>query len=316
MSAIDTLLRILEDIHRGTGTAKLSLEQIIEMLPDMKDCTVEELRNIKGTANLLSSPLNKTDEKLKYYQTVKVYLEKAERERPIDEQFPYVRSDMDEFDRQLNKLLTSRVFVENRLNNESDQMELAVRQLFRAHLKEEGWDFWDVPLKGGKLYRKKDVLLVQWDTMIGARKGDEYRLYLVETKLYPHANDILCDKDDKKRYSKCLYERGKRTIDYLSSLSIKNIKGQCDVMRMQDNLLLEIADAKVELVYSSRIMNDDIKERIEQVSTLLRVDGYSANVSFMECPSVSEANFTSILSGDDISAHVLEPEQSEVDENL
>jgi exo-beta-1,3-glucanase (GH17 family) len=134
--------------------------------------------------------------------------------------------------------------------------------------------------------------------------------------MYPHANDILCDKDDNKRYNKCLYERGKRTIDYLNSLSKKNIKEQCDVMRMQDNLLLEIADAKVELVYSSRIMNDDVKERIEQVSTLLRVDGYSANVSFMECPSVSEGNFTSILSGDDISAHVLEPEQSEVDENL
>ena len=35
---------------------------------------------------------------------------------------------MDEFDRQLNKLFTSRAFVENRLNNESDQMELAIRQ--------------------------------------------------------------------------------------------------------------------------------------------------------------------------------------------
>ena len=295
-SSVDTILRMLEDLHRGTNTTELSLEQFKEMLPDVKDCTVEQLRSMKGTANLLSSPLTKTDEKLKYYQTINVYLEKAEREHPIDEQFPYVRTDMDEFDKQLNKMLTSRAFMENRLNNESDQMELAVKQLFRAHLKQEGWDFWDVPLSEGKLYKKKDMLLVQWDTMIGARNCDECRLFLVETKLYPHANDVLCDENDRKRYNKCLYARGKRTIEYLASLFGKDIKGQCGTMRTQDTALLEFVDAKVELVYASRIMNHEIKKRIEQVSTLLSTDGHSVNVSFMECPSVSEGNFTSVLS--------------------
>lgn len=314
---MDALLSVLEDVHRGTSITKISLSQFSDMLTDkydVKECTVEQLRGIKGTANLLSSSMDKTNDKLKYYQSVKVHLENAERERPIEEQFPFVRTDMDEFDRQLNKLFTSRAFVENRLNNESDQMELAVQQLFRAHLKREKWDYWDVPLLGGKVYRKKDVSLVQWDAMIGARRDDEFRLFLVETKIYPHANDIICDKDDKVKYSKCLYERGMRTIAYLASLSDKNIKGQCDPMRMQDNVLLELVDAKVELVYSSRIMNDEIKERIGQISTRFRADGYSVNVSFMECPSVSEGTVTSILSDSDLSAVGQESERSEVDE--
>lgn len=58
-----------------------------------------------------------------------------------------------------------------------------------------------------------------------------------------------------------------RTIAYLTSLSDKNIEGQCNPMRMQDTVLLELVDAEVELVYSSRIMNDEIKERIGQIST-------------------------------------------------
>ena len=304
----------MEDIHRGTIITELSLEKLKEMLPDEKDCTVGQLRIMKGTANLHSSQLSKTDQKLRDYQTIKLYLEKAERERSIDEQFPYVRTDMDEFDKQLNKLFTSRAFVEYRLNYESDQMELAVRQLFRAHLKKGEWDFWDVPLSEGKLYKKKDVLLVHWDTMIGARNGDECRLFLLETKLYPHANDVLCDENDIKRYNKCLYVRGKRTIVYLASLSDKNIKEQCGTMRTQDTALIEFVDAKVELVYASRIMNQEIKTRIEQVSTLLSADGYSANVSFMECPTVSEGNFTSVLSDDNLSIDVLGLQQSEQDD--
>ena len=191
------MLSVLEDIHRGTSITKMSLDQFSDMLNEkcaVKNCTVKQLRGIKGTANLLSSSIDKTNNKLKYYQAVKVQLEKAERECPIEEQFPFVRTDMDEFDRQLNKLFTSRAFVENRLNNESDQMELAVQQLFRAHLKRENWDYWDISLLEGKVYRKKDVPLVQWDGIIGARRGDEFRLFLMETKMYPHADDIICEE--------------------------------------------------------------------------------------------------------------------------
>lgn len=148
--------------------------------------------------------MDKTNDKFKYYQSIKVHLEKAEGECPIEEQFHLVRTDMDEFNLQLNKLFISRAFVENLLNNESDQMELADQQLFRAHLRTETWDCWDVHLLGGKMCRKMDFQLLQWDTMMGARRSDEFRLFLADTKIYPHANDIICDKDDKVKYSKWL----------------------------------------------------------------------------------------------------------------
>lgn len=276
---------------------KISLDIFNNMLTEkyeVNEYSVEQLRDIKGTANLLASSIDKTNDKCKYYQAVKVHLEKAERMRPIEEQFPFLRTDMIEFDRQLNKLFTSNAFVENRLNNESDQMELAVQKLFCEHLQREKWDFGEILLSGGTIYLKKSVPLVQWDGMIGARRGDESRLFLTETKMYPHANDIMCDEEEKIKYSKCLYQRGVRTIAYLDSLSTKNIEGQCVTMRMQDKVLLEYVGAKIELVYSSRIMNKEIKERIGQLSTKLLSEGYSVNVSFMECPSTSEGIVTSV----------------------
>ena len=118
--SVDALLGVLDDIHRGTSIIKMPLDLFNNMLTEKYEVnkyTVEQLRGIKGTANLRTSSLDKTNEKLKYYQAVKVHLEKAERMRPIEEQFPFLRTDMIEFDRQLNKLFTSNAFVEYHLNN-------------------------------------------------------------------------------------------------------------------------------------------------------------------------------------------------------
>ena len=321
---VDALLGVLDDIHRGTSIIKMSLDLFNNMLTEKYEVnkyTVEQLRDIKGTANLRTSSLDKTNEKLKYYQAVKVHLEKAERMRPIEEQFPFVRTDMIEFDRQLNKLFTSNAYVENRLNNESDQMEIAVQKLFRGHLQREEWDFAEVLLPGGIINGKKNVPLVQWDDLIYASRGDESRLFLIETKIYPHANDIICDEEDKIKYSKCLYVRGVRTIAYLASLLTKNIEGQCAAMRVEDKALLELIGAKIELVYSSRIMNKEIKERIGKLSTKLLSEGCSVNVSYMECPSASEGKVTSVptdvtvtsVANSDLPFVEQDPEQSEAD---
>ena len=100
-STVDKLLNLLEDIRHVKNITKFSQEEFREMLPSedcMKDCTVEELRDIKRNANLRSSSMDKTNDKLKYYNIVKVFLEEEERKRPIDEQFPFVRIDMDDFD--------------------------------------------------------------------------------------------------------------------------------------------------------------------------------------------------------------------------
>ena len=262
------------------------------MLPSddcMKDCTVEQLRDIKRTANLRSSSMDKTNDKLKYYNIVKVFLEEEERKHPIDEQFPFVRIDMDVFDRQLDKMLKSMTQLHKETLNFSTQMELAVRKLFGAYLDSNGWDYWDVPLTGGKIYRKKGDSLVQWDSIIGARKDDDFRLFLVETKTIPHQNDIFCEKGDEG-YDTIL-ERGKRTIEYTKSLRSKNMKGLNGALRTQDNLLLEFVEAKIVFVYASGIMHDDIKDRIKRLPAMFKEDEYSVDVCFMECHTATEGSF-------------------------
>ena len=59
-------------------------------------------------------------------------------------------------------------------------------------------------------------------------------------------------------------------------------------MFSEDNLLLKHADAKIELVYSSRMMNKEFEDRLGQPSATLLSNGYSVNVYFTECPSTSE----------------------------
>ena len=68
-------------------------------------------------------------------------------------------------------------------------------------------------------------------------------------------------------------------------------------------------------------MNKEIKERIGQLSIKLLSEGYSVDVSFMECPSTSEGIVTSVptdvtvtsVANSDLPFVEQEPEQSEAD---
>ena len=77
-------------------------------------------------------------------------------------------------------------------------------------------------------------------------------------------NDIFCPRDDE-RYFKCILERSKRTIQYLASLREK----QCGAMRTQDSVLLDLVEAKLGFVYASRIMHDQIKDRLNRLPAML-----------------------------------------------
>ena len=91
-----TLWIALALFHRGTSITETSLDEFNSRLTEDYEAnkyTVEQLRDIKVMVNLFAS-LDKKNVKLKYYRAVKVHLEKAERVRPIEEQFPFVRTDI------------------------------------------------------------------------------------------------------------------------------------------------------------------------------------------------------------------------------
>lgn len=82
------------------------------------------------------------------------------------------------------------------------------KQLFRAHLKQEKWDFFDM---WPTILVDQNVPCVHWDSMIYAERDNEFRLFLMDETMYPPKIPSL-------------YERGLKTIAYITSLREKNIK--------------------------------------------------------------------------------------------
>ena len=292
---IETLLDIIEDVRRRSSIINLSLDDFRDLLPDKKSisrCSVNELREIKATATLRSSAIDKADPRLKYYDAIKLYLEAEERSRPIEEQFPHVRTDMDEFDRRLDKMTASLDKLFRESANESDQMELAVRKLLGRYLESIGWEYWDVGLREGRIFQKKGTAIAQWDGVIGAKRDDELCIFLVETKRIPHANDIF--RDDDINNGKSMFVRGIKTMEYFNLLRNKDIEGQFGSMLEQDLILKLYINARVVFVYASQTMNEAAKNRIRLLPAMFVEQGHSVDVYLMECLSPSEGNVVKV----------------------
>ena len=292
---IETLLDIIDDLRRGESIIDLSLDDFRDLLPDKKTisrCSVNELRGIKATATLSSSAIDEADPRLKFYTAVKLYLEGEERSRPIEEQFPHVRTDMDEFDRRLNKMIASLDKQYRESANESDQMEFAARKLLGRYLESNRWEYWDVGLKEGRIYQKKGTAIAQWDGVIGAKRDDELCIFLVETKRIPHANDIF--RDDDINTGNSMFVRGIKTMEYLNFLRNKDIEGQFGSMLEQDLILKLYINARVVFVYASQTMNEAAKNRIRLLPAMFVEQGHSVDVYLMECLSPSEGNVVKV----------------------
>ena len=80
--------------------------------------------------------------------------------------------------------------------NDSDQMEFAAQKLFGHHLAANGWDCWDVALEVGKVQKGKGAAIAQSGCIFGAQTVNEVRLYLVETRRFPHINGVRREDDD------------------------------------------------------------------------------------------------------------------------
>ena len=135
---ITVLVNILEDLRGEGRILNLSLDEFRKQLPakgSISLCSVVQLRKVKSTADVLSFSMDKRNPRLKFYQEIKKYLEEEERSRPIDEQFPFVRTDIDDIARSLADLTRAAANLNRESSNESTQMEKATQEILCRSLK-------------------------------------------------------------------------------------------------------------------------------------------------------------------------------------
>ena len=156
--------------------------------------------------------MNKTNPELQYILAMITKLVKEERERDIEEQFPYVRIDLDQLEKTSSNLVSYTL-------NQSVVLEEMIRTWLKCHFKYRNYivvDLFDIISDGVIKHLNGKDDLVQWDAMIAVSNEDLKRIYFVETKSKAHVKDVLGDK-------KCLQNRMSKTIELMADLKIADV---------------------------------------------------------------------------------------------
>lgn len=217
-------------------------------------------------------------------------LMKEERSRPINEQFPLLCLDMDTLTANTVSLTESTKRLCRTEENKGKEMEAAVLPLFSDWLQENQWDSTHVPIKDGKISSLEDkkTVLVQWDGIICAERGDEKMLYLIETKQIADVNDILKPSDG-------LYDRGVKTRQYLLDLMKGFKKGMNYNLenKIQHSILRLYFDYSITVVYASGLMKGAVKEELIKAESLYQQNSIPISVLKMECPRLTKCEIAS-----------------------
>lgn len=228
--------------------------------------------------------------KLPPYHSLMTAMMVEERSRPIDEQFPLLRSGMDDLTSNVRLLSDASQRLCRTEENEGKEMEVAVSHLFSSWLQDSQWEFEHVPIRNGKIFPLEDQKadLVQWDGIINAEKLDEKILYLIETKQIAHVNNIL-------KPGSGLYDRGVKTRQYLLNLKKGFTKGMNYNLesKTQNSILGRYPDCSITVVYASGSMNSDVKGELIKAESQYRDGGITISVLKMECPRLSTFSIAS-----------------------
>lgn len=222
---------------------------------------------------------NRSNENAKYYDRLLHVIMVKERERPLREQFPFVRKDIDSLvdcvvsmTRRMDKF---QGYVENR----SKDYERAVNDLLEYWLREQGWSAISEVLSRGVI-QKDQKQLVQWDGFYSATKDGRKHIFLVETK-------ESCDPEFFLTSKKSLYIKLKRTLEYMDSL--KTIDD--DACSSQDASLKRLLGCTITVLYACHHMEEGEKVELTSFADRVKEEGMAENVMYAEVPRSSYGEF-------------------------
>ena len=199
-----------------------------------------------------------------------------ERDRPIDEQFPFVRLDIDKMSKNIDKLERSTRRLDCYNKNRDTELEVIIQKWLINHFQKQKYQVENLHdnIKNGEILNDTgDKPIVQWDAIVAVKKENEKLLYFVETKTTPHINDILGDNQNT------LKSRINRTKDFIQNLNFDNISGNT---KNQRAVFKNYQDYEIVVCYASRNIDEWIKKGLEQfrVDTGIRTAFIVGNFEF------------------------------------
>ena len=259
------------DVSLKNSFDEMSLEKFDECLRNVEwdNFNVFQLRdfNTKVKNLIISTKIDKKSPFNALALAVSLKLEEMERGRPVEEQFPFLRDDVNSL---LRLSFSQQKSIQNSINyekNKADELEYLVSRELCVSLEREGWDVdTNVLSKGGKIYKSNGDELVQWDSSLAAVKDIHKRLILVDTKDTPHESHIYGSPNDKKGLNRSLKSRALRTVEYLQQLTPNDDIGFKEAYKRQMRSLFPYKDYKKVIVFASRFIRDGVKEEMEKLS--------------------------------------------------
>ena len=247
--------------------------------------SIDLLRNCVKSLNKFSTKndINKSMSLNNYITKASLVIVQEERRRPLEEQFPFVRYDID-------ALVSATSNLASYQTNKSEELERLIVKGFIQWLKEKNYvDAVQHSINGGKIIDKSGNSVVQWDGIIEAYdENNVLNLFMFEVKDTPHENDILKDAtSDKEKARKSLQSRAERMMDVMNSLKVisnETMENQRGQFGIQNRVLHKIAKAnsKFIFVYASRIFRPNIKESIQSLQK-----NSPKNVSYWCCELIN-----------------------------
>ena len=249
---------------------------------NIKEINIENLRFCaKILQKISSSSLIESDPMSVKVNGIVHQLRSEEKSRPIDEQFPFVKVDLDDLsasckllERSIEKLeRTSSNLVSNQQNN-ATLVENVLSDSLEKWLQTNSFDNIEkFSETKGVLFRRNKNALVQWDGIFNASKDCQTYLILIEVKETPHRNDILpyIGMTEKEK-QKTLLCRTQRTLDLYNEIKEeirvkKNLQSTSRVFRRQATIFDELT--KIIIILASSNIRKDLTDAIEDLKNEL-----------------------------------------------
>ena len=269
-----------EEFRRKASTISLEL------------LSIGELRDARGILSQQSIEMDNRNPNLKYYVQLMYLLSAEERRRPISEQFPFTRCDIDILLKATENLEKSTSRLERSSKDKSIEMEAEVRREFFDELNKTGWDaVMMIEIIRGEIL-SIDIpsrVLVEWDGIIHATHEDSgiSKVFFIETK-------EIADEKDIFREGEGLFDRSKRTYDYLQLLKMKTTDriSNSEMSKTQRAAFRALEDYEPTFVYASG--NVDEKTNLNVLSAEKKSEdiNYPIKLWIATCPRLTEINFT------------------------
>ena len=256
---------------------------------DFTKLNIHEIRELVQIVNINMAKYKKGTPAFNLYTTMKYELIKEERERPIEEQFPFICGDVVSLLESTRRLEESTRRLDNSENNRSKANELAIRNCLQRNLGNEYNDIAEIFLEEGKIKKNKDTTIVQWDSIFYGTKNDVNTIFFVEVKEIPHPNDILYQSSEPKRKLD-FNDKIEKTNEFFTEILPQDDSKRGNQFKTQNNTLRPFLSSPRVYIYASGKMHLDIIKRFE----LLTKPAENVHIAYAECDHYSQCKYTTI----------------------